>query len=135
MVELPEGPPKTRRPFSLRLAVVLLVVIGLSALSVGLELLVAERRVTTDGGLVAIAIPLGICVYSAAALVGGIGTWLRRRWAHRLALVTIAVGLAVLSWELSLIGLDPILLFGVATWGFVLALLLRPSVRSGVTRS
>lgn len=123
-----------RRPPALWIAAVLLVVIGASGLLVGVELLAAGGWRAPSDTPAAALIPLGIACYGAAGLVGGLGVFLRRRWAHRLALVTIAIGLVELAWQSSLLDFDPITLFGVAVWGIVLVLLLLPQVRSAVAR-
>ncbi len=121
-----------RRPRALLIAAVLLIVIGVSGLLVGLELLAVGGPVTTEGDPAAVAIPAGIAAYGVAAIVGGFGVFRRRYWAYRLALLTIAVGLVELTWQTTLLGLDSITLFGVAVWGLVLVLLLLPDVRAAV---
>ena len=121
-----------RRPRALLIAVVLLLVIGVSGLLVGLELLAVGDPLKAGGEPAAVAIPAGIGAYGVAAIMGGIGVFLRRLWAHRLALVTIAVGLVELIWQATLVGLDPVTLFGVSVWGLVLILLLLPDVRAAV---
>jgi hypothetical protein len=125
--------PMTGRPIGLLIAAVLLVVIGVSGLLAGLELLAVGA---SDAGRepAAIAIPGGIVAYGAAAIVAGCWVLARRRWAHRLALVTIAFGLVVLAWQTTLLGPDPVTLFGVALWGCLLVLLLLPAVRAAVGR-
>ena len=118
------------RPLAPLTAAALLMVIGVSGLLVGLELLAVS--VPSNGGFALFAIPAGIGVYGAAAIVGGVGILWRRHWAHRLALVTISVGLAELVWQTTLVGLDPVTLLGVAVWGAVLVFLLLPAVRASV---
>lgn len=112
-----------------RVAAALLVVIGLSGLFVGLELLVAGYARSGDPAPAAIAIPAAIGAYGVAAVAAGIGLYVRRRWAYPLALVTIAVGLAELGWQTTLLGLDPVTLVGLALWAFVLVLLLVSRLR------
>lgn len=120
-----------RRPLTLWLACVLLLTIGVSGLFVGLTLL-TSGALAGDSEPAGVAIPAGIALYGAAALVGGLGVFVRKRAAHRLALLTIAIGLIELGWQTTLLGFDPITLFGLAVWCAVLVLLLSPPVRSAM---
>ncbi len=121
------------RPVGLVIAAVLLVVIGVSGLLVGLQLLAIGGLASGTGGEpAAFLIPAGIAAYGAAACVGGFGLFLRRRIAHRLAVVVIAIGLVELAWQTTLIGPDPVTLFAIGLWVVVLGLLLLPGVRSAM---
>lgn len=121
------------RSVVLAVAVVLLLVIGLSGLSVGLGLMVLMANVvgSTWSG---IAIGAGIALYGLAAVIGGIGIWLRRsRRGWWLAVATILLGMGVLG-GLSIVvgGLDREFGFGILVCGATLGCLLAPGTRAAV---
>lgn len=126
--------PPARRPAALWLAAVLLLVMGVSGLLVGVELLSVAGSHATGTELVAFAIAAGILAYGGAALVAGAGIFRLHRWAHRLALVVLAIGIVELGWQAWLIGFEAVTLFGLGYWVLVLALLLAPAVRAAVGR-
>ena len=118
------------QPITLAAAAILNVIIGLSGLAVGLTLvaalpaMAAASDVAFGDGIV-IVIPL----YGLAATLGGIGTW-RRSWVGwTLAAAADGLGLGVLIWAMTLIGPDPVLLFGAVVWTLALVLLAAPQTR------
>ena len=129
----------TARPTTLVLGSALLVVIGLSGLAAaaGFLMLLAPQSseaaalARVPGVIQSGALVGGImAAYSLAALVGGVGTWMGRRWAWLLGIATILVGLGILAYCIVLLGgPDPILDFGVVVWAVTLACLLAPPTR------
>jgi hypothetical protein len=129
----------TARPTTLVLGSALLVVIGLSGLAAGagfLMLLAPQSSeaasLTRIPGVVQSGLLIGaiMAAYALAALVSGVGTWIGRRWAWLLGIVTILAGLGILAYCIVLLGgPDPILDFGVVIWAVTLACLLAPSTR------
>jgi hypothetical protein len=118
------------QPVTLAAAAILNVIIGLSGLAVGLTLvaalpaMAAASDVAFGDGIV-IVIPL----YGLAATLGGIGTW-RRSWVGWTLVAAVdGLGLGVLIWAMTLIGPDPVLLFGAVVWTLALVLLAAPQTR------
>ena len=113
------------------IAIVLLVVEGLSGLAVGAELLIA----TAGSGLTVPAlgwlIPVGLVAYGAALLGGGIAMALGRAWGWWLAIGPVLAGLALLLILMITAGDDPVLLGGVAIWVVTLVALISGRPRSG----
>lgn len=109
--------------FARMLAIVLLLVEGVSGASVGVTLLIGlAGRAGVNG---AISIPIGILVYGLALVAAAIGWMLRRRWGWPLGTAAIVLGLAVLAVLLVLErGNDPVLVGGVVIWLISLGALL-----------
>jgi hypothetical protein len=120
----------TTRPTPLFWAVVLLMVIGISGVADGAELV----NVAT-GSLTSVAIGAGIGVYGLACAAAGLGIGLLRHWGWWLGLVSILIGLVVLvaiqGFAIGA-GLDPVLAFGFVVWGVTLALLVTPDTRRAI---
>lgn len=109
--------------FARMLAIVLLLVEGVSGASVGVTLLIGlAGRAGVNG---AISIPIGILIYGLALVAAAIGWVLRRRWGWPLGTAAIVLGLAVLAVLLVLErGNDPVLVGGVVIWLISLGALL-----------
>jgi hypothetical protein len=123
------------RPISLILAAGLLILIGVSGMAAGGGLLgAASGRGPAQSGLgQAAAIGAVMGAYGFAAVFAGVALLLFRRWAWRLGIFLILIGLAVLVAVNVIVGaLDPVLLFGVAVWGANLWFLMAPATRSAV---
>jgi len=113
-------------------AVGLTLLIGLSGLAAGLELLANLPRSPSGPVWTGIAIGGGIAVYGIATIVGAVGTWRRSRVGWWIAVGAIAVGLAALVLASRAGGgLDELLLGGALFWAITLALVLaaRPGDR------
>ena len=120
----------TSRPISLILATGLLILIGVSGIGVGGELLSVASGVAT-GALIG----GGIAAYGFACVIAGIGMFRLNRWGWLLALGMVMVGLAVLLWmEIILIGAAPdsVSIVGLVIWGLTLVLLLTPATRNAI---
>jgi hypothetical protein len=120
----------TSRPISLILAAVLLMLIGVSGVGAGAELLaVASGEVT--GALIG----GGIAAYGLACVAAAIGIYQLRRWGWLLALGSLLVGLAIQLWiQIIVIGAAPdsVSVVGLAVWGVTLVLLLVPATRNTI---
>jgi hypothetical protein len=117
----------TSRPFSLVFATVLLILIGVSGVGAGAELLAVASGEPT-GALIG----GGIAGYGLACVAAGIGLFQLRRWGWLLAAGSIVVGLAILLWiQIVLIGAAPdsVSAVGLVVWGLTLVLLLTPATR------
>jgi len=113
-------------------AVGLTLLIGLSGLAAGLELLANLPRSPSGPEWTGIAIGGGIAAYGIATIVGAVGTWRRSRVGWWIAVGVIAVGLAALVLASRAGGgLDGLLLGGALFWATTLALVLaaRPGDR------
>jgi hypothetical protein len=109
---------------ALRIAVVLLLVMGLSGASVGISLGWATATSGLQVTTTAVAIVGGLLAYGLALLASGIGLLLGRGWAWALGVATIGLGLAILLWVLWLSdGRDAVTAGGIAIWAVTLALL------------
>ena len=62
----------------------------------------------------------------------GVGLFKLRASAWWLGLVAVAIGLVVLGFSAHAAGLDPVLAFGVALWGVILAALVTPTTRQAL---
>jgi hypothetical protein len=123
------------RPISLILAAGLLILIGVSGMAAGGGILgAASGRGSAQSGLGQVAaIGAVMAAYGFAAVFAGVALLLFGRWAWRLGVFLIVVGLAVLVAVNVIVGaLDPVLLFGVAVWGATLWFLMAPATRSAV---
>jgi hypothetical protein len=120
----------TSRPFSLVFVTVLLILIGVSGVGAGAELLAVASGEPT-GALIG----GGIAGYGLACVAAGIGLFQLRRWGWLLALGSIVVGLAILVWiQIVLIGAAPdsVSAVGLVVWGLTLVLLLTPATRRAI---
>jgi hypothetical protein len=106
----PAPGPSPTRPVVLRVAVVLLLVEGLSGIGVGGTLLAGLAGLTGVGG--AIAIPIGILAYGLILVLGAFGILGRRAWGSRLAGVALVGGLTLLVVLLAIAGWDDAVLWG-----------------------
>ena len=123
------------RPISLIVAAGLLIVIGVSGMAAGGGLL----GVALNGGSapdvrqVGLALGSVIAGYGFITILAGVGLVLLHRWAWRVGLFMMLVGLVALSGAIAGVGaLDPILLLGVGFWGLGLVCLLMPSTRAAL---
>jgi hypothetical protein len=125
----------TARPISLILAAGLLILIGLSGLAAGSDLLATAKsgpEVASDVRFAALALGSTIGSYGFAAAVAGIGLVLLRRWAWRLGLVLVIAGLVLLVVAIVAAGPDRVFTFGLAIWGATFACLLATATRDAV---
>jgi hypothetical protein len=126
----------TARPVTLIVAAMFLLLIGASGMAAGGGLLgVGLNNSTVTGDVRQAGLGMGglMAGYGLATILAGVGLLLRRRWAWRLGLFAIVLGLVALGAAVMAVGqLDPILLFGVAIWGLTFACLLARSTRSAL---
>ena len=133
------------RPIPLILAAGLMLLIGLSGMAVGGQLLGAAGTGTVSGvDIRGAAFGLGttIAAYGFLSVVAAVGLLTLRRWGWRVGIVTTVLGLVGLGSAAAAGGLDPILGFVLVLWGTTLACLFasetrralaspRPTPRSG----
>jgi hypothetical protein len=122
----------TARPISLILAAGLLILIGASGMAVGgglLGLVADGVDIGPDVRAAAVAIGTTIAAYGFVAVLAGVALLLLRRWAWRLGVGLVVVGLVALGGALLSVGPGTVLGFGVATWGATLACLAAPDTR------
>jgi hypothetical protein len=127
--------PMTARPISLILAAGLLILIGLSGLAAGSLLLAAAKsgpEVANDVKFAALALGTAIGSYGFAAAIAGVGLVLLRRWAWRLGLATVIIGLVLLAVAIVAAGPDQALALGLAIWGATLACVAARGTRDAV---
>jgi hypothetical protein len=120
----------TSRPFSVIFAIVLLILIGVSGVGAGVELLAVASGQPT-GALIG----GGIAGYGLACVAAGIGLFQLRRWGWWLALGSVVAGLAIQLWiQVALIGAAPdsVSIIGLVVWGLTLVLLLAPTTRNAI---
>jgi hypothetical protein len=126
----------TARPMTLIVAALFLLLIGASGMAAGGGLLgVGLNTDAVPGDVRQAGLELGALIagYGFATLLAGVGVLLRRRWAWRIGLIAMLVGLLALGAALSAVGqLDPILLFGIVIWGVAFACLLARSTRNAL---
>jgi hypothetical protein len=125
----------TARPISLILAAGLLILIGLSGMAAGGDLLATAKsgpEVASDVRFAALALGTAIGSYGFAASLAGVGLVLLRRWAWRLGLVLVVVGLVLLVVAIVAAGPDRVFTFGLAIWGATLACLVARATRDAV---
>ena len=125
----------TARPISLILAAGLLILIGLSGMAAGGDLLATAKsgaEVASDVKFAALALGTTIGSYGFAASLAGVGLVLLRRWAWRLGLVLVIIGLALLAVAIVAAGPDQVFVFGLAIWGATLACLVARATRDAV---
>jgi hypothetical protein len=123
------------RPISLILAAGLLLLIGLSGMAVGGQLLGAAGNGDVSGvDIRGAALGLGttIAAYGFLSVVAAVGLLTLRRWGWRVGVVMTVLGLVGLGSAAAAGGLDPILGFGVVLWGATLACLLASETRRAV---
>ena len=96
--------------------------------------------VALNGGFAADVRQVGLAMgtviagYGFVTVLAGVGLILLRRWAWRIGLITMLVGLVALAAAIAGVGtIDPILLLGVVFWGLALVCLVLPSTRGGLT--
>ena len=122
------------RPISLILAAGLLLLIGVSGMAAGGGLLgtVANGTPeTSDVRTAALAIGTTMAAYGFVAVLAGVALLLLRRWAWRLGIALIVLGLVALGTSLIAAGGDPVLAFGAILWSATLVCLVAPDTRSG----
>ena len=125
----------TARPISLILAAGLLILIGLSGMAAGGDLLATAKsgaEVAADVKFAALALGSTIASYGFAASLAGVGLVLLRRWAWRLGLVIVVIGLALLVVAIVDSRLDTLFGFGLALWGATFACLVAEATRNAV---
>lgn len=125
----------TARPISLILAAGLLILIGLSGMAAGGDLLATAKsgaEVASDVKFAALALGSTIATYGFAASLAGVGLVLLRRWAWRLGLVLVVVGLVLLVAAIVAAGPDRVFIFGLAIWGATFACLVAGATRAAV---
>jgi len=125
----------TARPISLILAAGLLILIGLSGMAAGGDLMATAKsgpEVASDVRFAALALGSAIGSYGFAASLAGVGLVLLRRWAWRLGLVLVVAGLVLLVVAIVASGLDQVFEFGLAIWGATLACLVVRTTRDAV---
>ena len=125
----------TARPISLILAAGLLILIGLSGMAAGGDLAATAKSgadVAADVRFAALALGSTIASYGFAASVAGVGLILLRRWAWRLGLVLVVVGLVLLVVAIIAAGPDRFFAFGLAIWGATFACLAAGATRGAV---
>jgi hypothetical protein len=107
---------------ALVLAVVLLLIEGVSGVGVGLTLL--GGMLSAAGADAGTAIAVGMAGYGAALAAAGLALLARRRWGWMLGVVATAIGLVFLIGLLVVAGsADAVLVGGVGIWGITLAAL------------
>ena len=109
---------------ALRVACILLLIMGLSGLGVGLTI----GSAFLGGGVptAGLGIPLGLIAYGATLTAAGVGILLGRRWGWLLGVGGIALGLAALLWILAITTwTDSVIGGGAILWAVTLGLLLR----------
>ena len=125
----------TARPISLILAAGLLILIGLSGMAAGGDLLATAKsgaEVASDVKFAALALGSTIASYGFASSLAGVGLVLLRRWAWRLGLVLVVIGLVLLVVAILASRLEPLFEFGLAIWGAALACLVARATRDAV---
>lgn len=123
------------RPISLILAAGLMILIGVSGMAAGGGLLGVALNGGSPADIRQVGLAMGsvIAGYGFVAVLSGVALILFRRWAWRMGLVTMLVGLVALAGALAGVGsFDPRLLLGVAVWGSALVCLLLPSTRTAL---
>ena len=125
----------TARPISLILAAGLLILIGTSGMAVGGGLLgsvVNGTATAPDTRAAGITIGSTIAAYGFAAVLAGVALLIFRRWAWRLALLLIVLGLVGLGGALLAVGPDAVLASGLVIWAVTLVCLVAPDTRRAV---
>jgi hypothetical protein len=134
---LPHEDSMTTRPWTLIVAAALLLLIGGSGMAAGGSLLgvAINGSMTEDVRGAGLRIGMGIATYGFAAVVAGVGLVLVRRWAWRLGVLLVIVGLVGLVGPLVALGqVDPILASGVVIWGVAFACLISPRTQRAIRR-
>ncbi len=123
------------RPISLILAAGLMILIGVSGMAAGGGLLGVALNGGSPADIRQVGLAMGsvIAGYGFIVVLAGVGLILFRRWAWRIGLLTMLVGLVALAGAMAGVGsLDPMLLLGVVLWGLALVCLLVPSTRTAL---
>ncbi|MDQ3127372.1 MAG: hypothetical protein M3Q66_02795 [Chloroflexota bacterium] len=123
------------RPISLILAAGLMILIGVSGMAAGGGLLGVALNGGSPADIRQAGLAMGsvIAGYGFIVVLAGVGLILFRRWAWRIGLVTMVVGLVALVGAMAGVGsLDPMLLLGVVMWGLAVVCLLLPSTRTAL---
>lgn len=118
------------RPISLIVAAGLLIVIGVSGMAAGGGLLGVALNGGSPSDVREVGLAMGsvIAGYGFITVLAGVGLIRFRRWAWRIGLLTMLVGLVALAGAIAGLGaFDPILLVGMGFWGLALVCLLLPS--------
>lgn len=126
----------TLRPPSLILAAGLLILIGVSGMAAGGGLLGVALNGGSAPDIRQAGLALGTIIagYGFITVLAGVGLVLLRRWAWRIALFTMLVGLVALAAAMAGMGsLDPLLLLGVGLWGLALVCLLMTTTRAALS--
>lgn len=124
------------RPISLVLAAALMILIGVSGMAAGGGLLGVALNGASSGDVRQVGLAMGsvIAGYGFISVLAGVGLIRFRRWAWRVGLMTMLVGLVSLAGAIAGVGsLDPILVLGVGFWGLAVACLLLPSTRAALS--
>ena len=123
---------RSDRPASLLAAAGLLLIIGLSGLSVGISLILAMRS-ARDVPWVGVEIGAAIGGYGVLTMVAGIGLLARRRPAWWLGIVAIGAGWLFLVGLVVAVGsFDPVFGFGILVWSVTFACLLAEATRAAI---
>jgi peptidoglycan/LPS O-acetylase OafA/YrhL len=124
------------RPISLLYAAGLLFLIGASGMAAGGGLLgsLANGSTAVAPGVRSAALAIGttMAVYGFVAVLAGAGLVLLRRWAWRVGIGLIVLGLVALVAAFAGAGGDLIIGFGLALWVLTLACLVVPSTRAAL---
>jgi hypothetical protein len=124
------------RSLALILATMLLLVIGLSGMVVGIELLSVldtAPRISTGDSFSGLLFG-GIAAYGAITAIAGLGLALLRRWGWWLGVATIVLGLLGLLAIVIAVGPDSVLYLGILIWAATLAFLVVPGTRRAAVR-
>lgn len=124
------------RPFPLLIAASLLLVIGLTGLAAGGGLLgVALNTGSQSQGAADLGMAFGsmIAAYGFVTVLAGAALLLLRRWAWKLGIITVVIGMftlgnAVVASELTI----PVLGVGLGVWLATFVLLVLPATRAAV---
>ena len=124
------------RPISLIVAAGLMILIGVSGMAAGGGLLGVALNGDSPSDVREVGLAMGsvIAGYGFITVLAGVGLIRFRRWAWRIGLFTMLVGLVALAGAIAGIGtLDPILLVGLGFWGLALICLLLSSTRAALS--
>ncbi|HUQ78433.1 MAG TPA: hypothetical protein VM427_06145 [Patescibacteria group bacterium] len=127
----------TARPLGLILGAGLLILIGVSGMAAGGGLLGVALNGDSAAGVRQVGLAIGsvIAGYGFIVVLAGVGLLLLRRWAWRIGLATLLLGLVGLAGALAgTRTFDPILVLGLGFWGLALICLLLPSTNEALGR-
>ena len=120
------------RPISLVFGAILLILIGGSGMAAGGGLLGVALNGGATGDVRQSGLTMGalIAAYGFATVLAGVGVLLLRRWAWRLGLLLVVMGLVLLVYALAAVGsLDSMLVSGALLWGLTLVCLVVPGTQ------